>query len=82
MSVSGTVVVAMQDVLRLGNEARMNTPGVAAGNWAWRVGPAGVFSTLHKEARDLRSLAARYGRLPHGASALLEGKETDEADEA
>jgi len=82
MSVSGTVVVAMQDVLRLGNEARMNTPGVAAGNWAWRVGPAGVFSTLHKEARDLRSLAARYGRLPHGASALLEGEETDEADEA
>jgi hypothetical protein len=25
-----------------GNEARMNTPGVAAGNWAWRVGPPGT----------------------------------------
>jgi 4-alpha-glucanotransferase len=46
MSTAGTVVVAMQDVLRLGNEARMNTPGVAAGNWAWRMGPAGVFSNL------------------------------------
>jgi hypothetical protein len=63
MSVAGTVVVAMQDVLRLGNEARMNTPGVAAGNWAWRVGPAGVFTTLVRHAAAavrarLRSLRA------------------------
>jgi 4-alpha-glucanotransferase len=26
----------LQDVLSLGNEARMNTPGVAQGNWRWR----------------------------------------------
>ncbi len=46
MGVAGTVVVAMQDVLRLDNTGRMNTPGVAAGNWSWRMGPAGVFSQL------------------------------------
>ena len=26
----------MQDLLGKDNSARMNTPGVAAGNWAWR----------------------------------------------
>lgn len=30
-------VVPMQDVLGLGNEARMNTPAVAKGNWRWRL---------------------------------------------
>jgi len=29
-------VLPMQDVLRLGSEARMNTPGTNNGNWTWR----------------------------------------------
>jgi 4-alpha-glucanotransferase len=29
-------VVPLQDVLELGSEARMNTPGTAYGNWSWR----------------------------------------------
>ncbi len=29
-------VLPMQDVLRLGSEARMNTPGTISGNWEWR----------------------------------------------
>ena len=29
-------IVPMQDVLCLGSEARLNTPGVGEGNWAWR----------------------------------------------
>jgi len=29
------VIIPLQDLLLLGNEARMNTPGVAAGNWQW-----------------------------------------------
>ena len=29
-------VLPMQDILRLGSEARMNTPGTTTGNWAWR----------------------------------------------
>ncbi|HZL11936.1 MAG TPA: 4-alpha-glucanotransferase [Prolixibacteraceae bacterium] len=29
-------IVPMQDVLGLNTEARMNTPGVASGNWTWR----------------------------------------------
>lgn len=35
-SVAHTAIVPMQDVLGLGSEARMNTPGVAGGNWGWR----------------------------------------------
>jgi 4-alpha-glucanotransferase len=35
-SVAKTAIVPMQDVLQLGTAARMNTPGVAEGNWGWR----------------------------------------------
>ncbi len=30
-------IVPMQDFLKLGSEARMNTPGVPNGNWRWRL---------------------------------------------
>ena len=29
-------ILPMQDVLGLGSEARMNTPGTDNGNWTWR----------------------------------------------
>ena len=29
-------IAPLQDVLNLGNEARMNRPGSAEGNWRWR----------------------------------------------
>lgn len=35
-SVAGMAIVPMQDVLELGGEHRMNTPGTPAGNWTWR----------------------------------------------
>ncbi len=35
-SVADTAIVPLQDVMRQGDEARMNTPGVAVGNWRWR----------------------------------------------
>ncbi|HTV80407.1 MAG TPA: 4-alpha-glucanotransferase [Steroidobacteraceae bacterium] len=36
-SVAQLAVVPMQDVLGLGSEARLNTPGTASGNWTWRL---------------------------------------------
>jgi 4-alpha-glucanotransferase len=36
MSVADMAVVTVQDLLRLGTEARMNTPGTSGGNWQWR----------------------------------------------
>lgn len=35
-SIAKYAVFPMQDVLRLGSEARMNVPGVLGANWAWR----------------------------------------------
>lgn len=37
MAVSDLVVYRMQDLLDLGNEARMNTPAILGGNWQWRM---------------------------------------------
>ena len=38
-SQANTVISPVQDVLGLGNEARMNVPGEANGNWHWRLLP-------------------------------------------
>ena len=35
-SVANMAIIPMQDVLSLDSWARLNTPGVAEGNWAWR----------------------------------------------
>jgi 4-alpha-glucanotransferase len=35
-SVANQAIVPMQDVLGLGNAARMNLPGTIEGNWRWR----------------------------------------------
>ena len=35
-SVANLAVIPMQDILELGSEARMNTPGTTVGNWKWR----------------------------------------------
>jgi len=36
-SVANIAIAPIQDILSLGNEARMNFPGKASGNWAWRM---------------------------------------------
>jgi 4-alpha-glucanotransferase len=48
-----------QDVLGLGNEARMNRPGVEGGNWGWRLEEGRLGAA---EARRLRALTERAGR--------------------
>ena len=58
-SAAETVIFPVQDVLGLDNRARMNVPGVAAGNWGWRLAPRAL-TPAH--ARRLRRLAALAGR--------------------
>lgn len=36
-SIADTVIIPMQDYLGLGDNARINTPGTASGNWQWRL---------------------------------------------
>ncbi len=58
-SVAHTSIVPLQDVLRLGDEARMNTPGRPEGNWGWRYLPHQLHPGL---AGGLGELTQLYGR--------------------
>ncbi len=58
-SVAKLVILPMQDFLELGNEARMNFPGKAAGNWQWRFD----FSQIKKEKKEFhKKLINLYNR--------------------
>lgn len=52
-------VVPAQDLLGLGNEARINTPAVAEGNWRWRLLPGALDAAL---ATRLRTQIEAHGR--------------------
>ena len=43
-------IVPLQDVLGLGDEARMNVPGVAAGNWTWQADEKDVAAAAERLA--------------------------------
>jgi len=58
-SVAGLAIIPMQDLLCLGSEHRMNTPGSSSGNWHWRFDWKQVTPEL---AGQLHDLVARYGR--------------------
>ena len=58
-SVASVAVFQMQDVLGLGSEARMNTPGTVGGNWKWRMKP-GAFG--ERETGYLAFLVDTFGR--------------------
>jgi 4-alpha-glucanotransferase len=69
-AVSRIAIVPMQDLLSLGSEARLNTPGKPEGNWRWRLLP-GDLERLAKggTAAYLAGLAALYGRAPGAPAA-------------
>ncbi len=58
-SVSDTAVIPMQDILSLGNPARMNYPSTLGGNWEWRMKEGAFRPALKKR---LLKLTAIYGR--------------------
>lgn len=62
-SVAKTAIVPMQDILGLGNSARMNTPATQYGNWSWRIPTSASFESLDIEASKLQDLLSMYGRL-------------------
>lgn len=70
-SVANTAMTTTQDILRLGNQARMNLPGVSGPpNWCWRF-QAGSLS--QENAAQLREMTELYGRVK------LEPKNTETA---
>ena len=52
-------IFPLQDVLKLGSEARMNTPGVALGNWEWRYRKEDLNLGM---ASGLRQMTELFGR--------------------
>lgn len=60
-SVANTALVPVQDILKLGNEARMNLPGVSGPpNWCWRMTQGALDP---ENAARLLELTQIYGRL-------------------
>jgi len=58
-SAADTAVIPIQDLLGLGSEARVNTPGQAEGNWAWRCGASQLNESLSGELRSMTEAAGR-----------------------
>jgi 4-alpha-glucanotransferase len=58
-SVADYAIAPLQDLLSLGSEARMNSPGKAAGNWGWRCQGAQLTPNVLDRLADLTEL---YGR--------------------
>jgi 4-alpha-glucanotransferase len=52
-------VVPAQDLLGLGSEARMNTPGIEGGNWQWRLARGQLTEGLASRLRSATEAAGR-----------------------
>ena len=52
-------IIPMQDILGLGEEGRMNVPGVAQNNWGWRYKNEDISDGL---AEGLKMATQLYGR--------------------
>jgi 4-alpha-glucanotransferase len=60
LSRAALAIAPLQDVLRLGNDARMNLPGSEGGtNWKWRYGAKALTAELAGELRALTRRAKR-----------------------
>ncbi|HSQ54933.1 MAG TPA: 4-alpha-glucanotransferase, partial [Gemmata sp.] len=61
-SVANFAMTPLQDLLELGPEARLNTPGIAAGNWRWRAADGDLANPGW--IGRLKELGRIYNRLP------------------
>lgn len=58
-SIASFAIFPMQDVLDIGSEGRMNTPGSPFGNWSWRYDGSCLSDAL---AHQLLTITRLYGR--------------------
>ncbi len=59
-SVAEVFIAQLQDYLGFGSEGRINVPGVAEGNWAWRLVDGDIPPT---KAKELHAITGLYSRL-------------------
>ncbi|MBB5346699.1 4-alpha-glucanotransferase [Desulfoprunum benzoelyticum] len=58
-SIGRLTILPLQDLLGFGSDCRMNTPGLANGNWRWRCAPEYL---TPERAAFLNELTVRFGR--------------------
>jgi 4-alpha-glucanotransferase len=61
-SVAPLAVAPLQDLLALGNEARLNVPGTASGNWRWRLAADSLHASQAHELRAMLQITGRSNR--------------------
>ena len=61
-AVSRLAIISVPDILALGSEARLNTPGKPEGNWQWRLSEAQMDGLSGAAAQYLRELGRLNGR--------------------
>lgn len=59
LSPADTVIFPVQDLLGLGAESRMNTPGVAEHQWRWRLGNSLLTPAVAHQLKELVELSDR-----------------------
>jgi 4-alpha-glucanotransferase len=64
-SVADLAIIPLQDILGLGETARMNFPGKAEGNWHWRYRPDALTQSIRSR---LTLLTEIFGRAPQDPS--------------
>ncbi|OQX29139.1 MAG: 4-alpha-glucanotransferase [Spirochaeta sp. LUC14_002_19_P3] len=60
-SIADLAIVPVQDILGLGKEARFNTPGVAGGNWTWRLPADALRAEISGRLLELMRVHKRLG---------------------
>ena len=68
-SVAALAIAPLQDLLKLGNEARMNVPGHAEGNWEWRATEKMLSAESFQWLRELTKHSNRPGLLQDASTA-------------
>lgn len=58
-SVGVLSIIPAQDILGLGSDAKMNTPGTTDGNWSWRLPAGSLDDDLAKRLRNVSAMFAR-----------------------
>lgn len=58
-SIADLAIIPMQDLMNLGNEARMNFPSKESGNWQWRYRPDQLTRLISHRLREMTEI---YGR--------------------
>ncbi len=76
-SISALCIFPLQDILGFGNDCKMNSPGVAEGNWRWRCAGEFLSKEVSRELAESTRLFGRGRQLPRPESFKKNGKSAE-----